>query len=146
LQAWVFLAAVLVCAPSLLAASASIEVQAVAASDAGKEKELNLPAALDSHKNVLKHSGFKTFKDAGRQSVKINEGEKGTVRVGAYTLEFGVTKVDDGKCKVALTVKDGDKAIGAPAAATLAIGKPMQMQVGSADAPTILIINLRETK
>ena len=129
-----------------LAASVTLDVQAVAASDAGKDKEVSIPATLDSYKTLLKQSGFKTFKDSGRQSVKAGEGEKATAQAGGYSLDLTVTKIEDGKCKVAVTIKDGDKPIGNPTSIPLAKGRPMQMQVGNADAPTILILNLRETK
>jgi hypothetical protein len=129
-------------APGAFAASVTLEVQAVSASDAGKDKELKVPEALDSYKALLKQSGFKTFKDAGKQSVKASEGEKSSAKVGGYSVDLNVTKIEGGKCKVAVTIKEGEKAITSPAVGTVSRDYPMRIQVGHADAPTILIINM----
>ncbi len=130
-------------AGSARAEAASIDVQGVSASDAGK-KEQSIPAALNAYKSILKDSMFGTFKDAGKQNIKVQAGGKGNATIGSYGVEV-VLKGGGEKCKLEVTIKDGGKPIGDPICLALSKGHPrMVAQVGSKDSPTILIFTLNE--
>jgi hypothetical protein len=121
----------------------NIEIQGVAAADAGK-KEQTIPASLNSLKNILKDSMFGTFKDAGKQTIKVAPGGKSNATIGNYGVEV-LLKSGGEKCRLEVTIKDGGKAIGDPICLPLAKGHPrMVAQVGSKEAPTILIFTLKD--
>jgi len=121
-----------------------VDVQGVSASDPGK-KEQNVPASLSACKSVLKDSMFGTFKDAGKQSVKIPAGNKSNASIGNYGVEILAKAGGNEKCRVEVTIKQDGKAIGDPICLALTKGHPrMVAQVGAANAPTILIFTLKE--
>jgi hypothetical protein len=121
-----------------------IDVQGVTASDPGK-KEQNIPASLNACKAVLKDSMFGTFKDAGKQTVKIAAGGKSNASVGNYGVEIFVKAGGTDKCRMEVTIKEAGKAIGDPICLALTKGHPrMVAQVGSKDAPTILIFTHKD--
>lgn len=126
------------------AESVSVDVQGVTASDPGK-KDQAIPASLNAVKGVLKDSMFGTFKDAGRQSVKIAAGKSANASVGHYGVEILVKSGGGDKCRVEVTIKEAGKAIGDPICLPLTRGHPrMVAQVGPKDAPTILIFTLKD--
>jgi hypothetical protein len=126
------------------AESVTIEVQGVAASDAGK-KEQNIPSSLTAFKNVLKDSVYGTFKDAGHQKLKIKSGGNDAAAIGNYGVDVTLVKVMSGKARVEVTIKDGGNPIGKPISTTLTKGQPIMVsQLGSKDAPTILIFTLKD--
>jgi hypothetical protein len=127
------------------AATAVCEVQGVKASDSGK-KDGEVPASLDRYKKMLQDMMFGKYEDLGRQSVKGAAGGSGNATFGAYTIEVSIKTVEGDKATVAVTIKEGGNAIGDPTAYTLTKGKPRTMQVGKAEAPTIVILTLEDTQ
>lgn len=135
--------AVLLLSGAARAESISVEVQGVSASDAGKKVQ-TIPASLSAYKSVLSECMFGTFKDAGKQSVKIAAGEKSNASVGSYGVEV-FFKGGGGKCRMEVTIKEAGKAIGDPICLSLTKGHPrMVAQVGAKDSPTILIFTAKD--
>jgi hypothetical protein len=128
------------------AGAATIEVQGVAASDPGKKVQ-TVPPSLAAYQQVLRGTLYGTFADAGRQSVTVTAGGKGSAAIGEYEVEIALASAAGGKAKVEITIKRGGKPIGQPLGRTLARGDPLMVsQCGSKEAPTILIIVLKQTE
>jgi len=113
----------------------------VAASDPGK-KEQTIPGSLAQFKTVLKGTLFGTFSDAGCKTVKPPSGGKDHAVIGAYTVEVSLIKLQHGKAKVEVTIKQDAKPIAKPVF-TLSQGEPFMVEVGAKDSPTLLIFSLK---
>lgn len=129
--------------PAAYAETATIEIQAVSASDPGA-KQQSIPASLSRYKAVLQGTLYSNFTDLGSGTVKPACGGKDSTSVIRYTIDVTLARSVGGKAKVEVTIKHGAKAI-AQTIWNLAPGEPVMMQVGQKDAPTILIFTLKST-
>jgi hypothetical protein len=132
------LTALLAC--SALANAATIEVQAVSATEPGKHAA-SCPMALLKHKAALLSSSYGAFADAGKQSVQLSAAAPhAQANLGAFNLEFTFK----GANKVEVIVKDGDKIILAPFVLAFAKGKPRQLELTGATATTLVFLSLEK--
>jgi len=135
------LPALMLCCAAACAETVKLEIQGVNASDPGK-KPAQIPESLAKYNELLSKTTFGTFKDAGRSEVKVTAADKGSTKIGAYTIEVALVKAGKEKARVTLTIKEGAKDVAQPTY-LLAKGTPTRLEVGKEDAPTILILTLQ---
>lgn len=123
--------------------AANIEVQGVAASNAGKPPVI--PKDLERFKAILKNFAYGTFSSAGGKTVSVAAGGKASVSLGSYGVDVGVRGTKGGKTKLEVAITDNGKPIAdKPMLYEVSPGESVPIQVGPNSAPTIVIVTLRE--
>ena len=131
------------CAIGAASESATVEIQGITATDAGK-KPVSIPASLTRFKDILNSTPYGTFADIGLKQVKLAGGEKSSAAVGKYTVEFTEAKIIHGtKLRATVTLKEDGKPLGTPLRYWLAKDRPQIIEAGSKDAKTIFVVMLK---